>query len=45
MNKKSKLLSIIDSNVTAIAEKKAENFSFLWGHQPRVPKSLKTIKK
>lgn len=45
MNKKLKLLSTIDSRVTATATKKAENFCFLWGYQPKTPKILKNLKK
>jgi hypothetical protein len=41
MDKTSKLLSIVDSKVTNTAEKTANNFSFLWGHQPKTPKSFK----
>ncbi|OPX46334.1 hypothetical protein CLHUN_01500 [Ruminiclostridium hungatei] len=45
MDKTSKILSAIDSKVSEIAAKKANDFSFLWGHQPKTPKALKDNKK
>ncbi|EGD47059.1 hypothetical protein Cpap_1451 [Ruminiclostridium papyrosolvens DSM 2782] len=45
MDNTKKILSLIDSGVTKVAETKADNFCFLWGYQPKTPKALKKIKK